>query len=160
MSVPEGSAFQKEPEPGLLLGLGDTVVSTWELSLEPLRREYVMPWQLASSPVSPVEVAQVWGGGTAAVVTILLIMAYLPPTSRLPHRGCQLCHRQLVPPPPRHSTVSASCAIFALVACVCLSRWQERAIVLSKSAAHKSRFGETGLNPICFPKVAIPHEVI
>lgn len=101
-----------------------------------------------------------FGWGLPAVVTFLLTIACLPNLLLLPSQGFLLCRSQLVHPPPRHWTLSACCAIFTLVACVFLSCWQERAIVLSKSAAHKSRFGETGLNSIQFPKVEIPQEVI
>ena len=106
------------------------------------------------------EVAQVWLGHISCGDISSHRRLPAPPPPAIQPRFSALPQSASTAPMLTLYALSAYCAIFALVACARLSRWLERAIVLSKSAAHKSRFGKAGPNSVQFPKVEIPQGVI
>ena len=135
-----------------LLICGNTVLCNSELNSEPFGREYrLTSWQPGVFPISSVEVAQpCLGHFRCSDVSSTLP---LPPL-QLHSPGSSL--------PCSTGTTATTLDTFDLlcnicsVACTRLSCWQERAIVLSKSAAHKPRFSEPSLNSHQSPKIEIP----
>ena len=135
-----------------LLICGNTVLCNSELNSEPFGREYrLTSWQPGVFPISSVEVAQpCLGHFRCSDVSSTLPFPHCSYTAQV-----LLCPAQLAQPPPTLDTFNLLCNICS-VACTHLSCWQERAIVLSKSAAHKPRFSEPNLNSHQSPKIEIP----
>lgn len=136
---------------------GNTVLCNSELDSEPFGREYrLTSWQPGVLPVSSMEVAQPRLGHFRCIdVSSTLAFPTAPPPLQLHSRGFLLCPAQLAQAPPTLYTFDLLCNICS-VACTRLSCWQERAIVLSKSAAHKPRCSELSLNSHQSPKIEIP----